>query len=175
MLSLGLEGRCATPISASKSTRPAVCKVSCLTQHKSSHFRLVHNARPRSVCRAEERSRESLKLSDKEKLVVPDTPPSKEASRTSEGASTSQPPPQTVEISEELRMLQERKRARSQETASIGWFASILQEVRLIEWPKPKAAVLNTVLVIFMVFATSGLLFGINTGLSELGKITYTR
>ena len=36
-------------------------------------------------------------------------------------------------------------------------------------------AVLNTVLVIFMVFATSGLLFGINTGLSELSKITYTR
>ena len=84
MLSLGLKGRCATPISASKSTRPAVCRISCLTQHTSPHFRLLHNARPKSVCRAEERSRESLKLSDKEKLIVPDTPPSKEAGRTSE-------------------------------------------------------------------------------------------
>ena len=49
----------------------------------------------------------------------------------------------------------------------------VLEEVGLIKWPGPKQAVLNTLLVMLIVAGTSGLLFGVNTLLTELAKIAY--
>ena len=95
--------------------------------------------RPTPACRAEERSRDSTKTSEAERLKVPDMPPAKDSSRTSnvgykitclssrhrpltpilacmqEETSTSQA--QTNDISDELRALQQRKREQSQSAA----------------------------------------------------------
>jgi preprotein translocase SecE subunit len=49
----------------------------------------------------------------------------------------------------------------------------VLEEVQLIEWPNPKQAVLNTLLVIGIVGGTSALLFAVNTGLTELSRVVY--
>ena len=139
--------------------------------------------RPTPACRAEERSRDSTKTSEAERLRVPDMPPAKDSSRTSdvgyeataclasrhrpiltcmqEETSTSQA--QSSDISDELRALQQRKRQQSESAAPTGYIQvsqpmhqqqlylcvvlcspaldvlqSILQEVRLIEWPTPK-------------------------------------
>ncbi|KAL0049063.1 hypothetical protein WJX82_005279 [Trebouxia sp. C0006] len=121
-----------------------------------------------------ERSRDSLQTSQKEQLKVPDTPPSKESTnRIIDEASTSQQ--QSGEIRDELKMLQQRKREQSSASAPTGYFQSILQEVRLIEWPRPKQALTNTVLVIGIVGASSVILFAINSTLAELSKISYVR
>lgn len=49
----------------------------------------------------------------------------------------------------------------------------ILEEVRLIKWPTPKSAVLNTLLVIGIVAGTSGMLFAVNTLLAEVARAVY--
>lgn len=130
-------------------------------------------------CRAEERSRDRSQTQEAEKIVVPDTPPAKDSSRSSDvslqvfslplssalsdfiptqGASSSAQP--SGEVSEELKLLQQRKRE-SQAAAPSNYaqvlrsaryavnlvkacvciymvVQAVLQEVRLIEWPKPK-------------------------------------
>jgi len=76
--------RCPTPASCSSSS--AHCRrhvVSCSNDRRShidpSWCRNQLHIRPKSACRAEERSRDSLQTSQSEKLKVPDTPPSKES------------------------------------------------------------------------------------------------
>lgn len=51
----------------------------------------------------------------------------------------------------------------------------VLEEVQLIKWPTPQSALLNTLLVIAIVAATSVVLFGVNTALAELSRQVYTR
>ncbi|KAL3156969.1 hypothetical protein ABBQ38_001227 [Trebouxia sp. C0009 RCD-2024] len=147
-----------------------VCRVA--SPHPQSWPRPQLLRRPTPACRAEERSRDSTKTSEAERLKAPDSPPAADIRRTSdEEASTSQA--QTSDISDELRALQQRKREQSQSSAPTGYVQSILQEVRLIEWPTPKQALLNTVLVIGIVGASSVVLFAINSTLAELSKISY--
>jgi len=74
------------PIPASCSSSSAHCRrhvASCSNGRRSdidpSWCRNQLHVRPKSACRAEERSRDSLQTSQKEKLKVPDTPPSKES------------------------------------------------------------------------------------------------
>ncbi|DBA92202.1 TPA: hypothetical protein ACH3X1_015911, partial [Trebouxia sp. C0004] len=132
------------PIPASCTSSSAHCRrhvASCSNGRRSdidpSWCRKQLNVRSKTACRAEERSRDSLQTSQKEKLKVPDTPPSKESTIPSaDEASTSQQ--QSEEITDELKMLQQRKREQSLASAPTGYFESILQEVRLIEWPRPK-------------------------------------
>ena len=49
----------------------------------------------------------------------------------------------------------------------------VLEETRLIKWPSPVQALLQTVLVVAMVAATSALLFGMNTLLAEASRLAY--
>lgn len=49
----------------------------------------------------------------------------------------------------------------------------MLEEVRLIKWPTPQSALLNTLLVIAIVAGTSALLFGVNALLSEVTQAVY--
>lgn len=49
----------------------------------------------------------------------------------------------------------------------------VTEEVRLIKWPAPVAAVLNTVLVIGIVAGTAATLLGINSLLAELSDLIY--
>jgi len=51
----------------------------------------------------------------------------------------------------------------------------VLEEVRLIKWPSPKSALLNTLLVIAIVAGTSALLFGVNALLAEVSAAVYSR
>ncbi len=50
----------------------------------------------------------------------------------------------------------------------------VAEEVRLIKWPAPQAALLNTLLVVALVAGTSALLLGINALLSEASSVVYT-
>lgn len=163
---------------SAQSSSPAHCKRHALRHTSAGRAdsttlgsRLHITTRPTPACRAEERSRDSVQTRQTEKLEVPDTPPAKDSSsRTSDEASTSQQ--QDTGISDELKALQQRKRE-SQAAAPSNYFQSILQEVRLIEWPSPKQALTNTVLVIAIVGASSVVLFAINSTLAELSKISY--
>jgi len=49
----------------------------------------------------------------------------------------------------------------------------VLEEIGLIKWPSVSSALINTVLVVAIVASTSLVLFGVNTGLTELSKIVY--
>lgn len=49
----------------------------------------------------------------------------------------------------------------------------VLDEIGLIEWPSPKSALLNTMLVITIVMLSSATLFGMNTLLADVGKSYY--
>lgn len=49
----------------------------------------------------------------------------------------------------------------------------VLEEIRLIKWPSVSSALINTVLVVAIVASTSLVLFGVNTGLTELSKVVY--
>jgi preprotein translocase subunit SecE len=49
----------------------------------------------------------------------------------------------------------------------------VAEEVRLIKWPAPQAALLNTLLVVALVAGTSALLLGINALLSEASSVVY--
>lgn len=51
----------------------------------------------------------------------------------------------------------------------------VLEEIRLIKWPSPVSAVLNTLLVVAIVAGSSVILFGVNTLLAELSKEIYGR
>jgi len=55
------------------------------------------------------------------------------------------------------------------------WVQGVLEEVRLIKWPTPQGALLNTLLVIAIVAGTSALLFGLNALLAELSAAVYTK
>ena len=50
----------------------------------------------------------------------------------------------------------------------------VLEEVQLIDWPIPKTAFVQTLLVIGIVVGTSALLFAVNTLLTELSKTVYS-
>jgi preprotein translocase SecE subunit len=50
----------------------------------------------------------------------------------------------------------------------------VLEEVQLIDWPSPKTAFVQTLLVIGIVVGTSALLFAVNTLLTELSKTVYS-
>ena len=50
----------------------------------------------------------------------------------------------------------------------------MLEEVRLIRWPTPQAALVQTLLVVALVGATSVLLFTVNTLLNELSQLVYS-
>jgi preprotein translocase SecE subunit len=50
-----------------------------------------------------------------------------------------------------------------------------MEEVKLISWPTPKSAILNTFLVIVIVAGTSAVLFGVNTLLAEASRVVYTK
>ena len=49
----------------------------------------------------------------------------------------------------------------------------VTEEVRLIKWPSPAKAALNTVLVIGIVAGTAGLLLAITGALTELSTVLY--
>ena len=49
----------------------------------------------------------------------------------------------------------------------------VSEEVRLIKWPSPGKAALNTLLVIGIVAGTAGLLLAINGALTELSTVLY--
>lgn len=49
----------------------------------------------------------------------------------------------------------------------------VSEEVRLIKWPSPVKAAINTVLVIGIVAGTAALLLAINGALSELSNVLY--
>ncbi len=48
-----------------------------------------------------------------------------------------------------------------------------MEEVKLIKWPTPQSALLNTLLVIAIVAGTSAVLFGVNTLLAEASRAVY--
>lgn len=50
----------------------------------------------------------------------------------------------------------------------------VLEEVGLIQWPTITGALLNTALVIGIVFGTSLVLLAVNTGLAELSREIYS-
>ena len=50
----------------------------------------------------------------------------------------------------------------------------MLEEVGLIQWPTITGALLNTALVIGIVFGTSLVLLAVNTGLAELWREIYS-
>jgi preprotein translocase SecE subunit len=49
----------------------------------------------------------------------------------------------------------------------------VMEEVQLIQWPTFTSALLNTLLVISIVFGTSVVLFGVNTALTEVSNAIY--
>jgi len=49
----------------------------------------------------------------------------------------------------------------------------VMEEVQLIQWPTFTSALLNTLLVISIVFGTSVVLFGVNTVLTEASNAIY--
>lgn len=49
----------------------------------------------------------------------------------------------------------------------------VLEEVRLIRWPAPVQALMQTLLVVAIVSATSLMLFGVNAMLNELSRLAY--
>ena len=76
--------QCPIPASCSSSSahrrrHVAPCSNGRLSDVDPSWCRNQLHIRPKTACRAEERSRDSLQTSQKEQLKVPDTPPSKES------------------------------------------------------------------------------------------------
>ena len=53
--------------------------------------------------------------------------------------------------------------------------SGVMEEVGLIQWPSFGSAFVNTLLVVAIVFATSFTLFGVNTALTELSGVIYSR
>lgn len=53
------------------------------------------------------------------------------------------------------------------------WVQGVLEEAKLVKWPKLGKATLDTLLVIGIVAGTSGLLLAINTLLTDLSKVVY--
>lgn len=76
------------------------------------------------------------------------------------------------------RQMGELRRAKQEQVASQdatddSLVSGVLEEVQLIEWPTFTSALLNTLLVISIVFGTSVVLFGVNTALTEVSNAIY--
>lgn len=53
--------------------------------------------------------------------------------------------------------------------------SGVMEEVGLIQWPSFGSAFVNTLLVVAIVFATSFVLFGVNSALTELSGVIYSK
>ncbi|KAK9823779.1 hypothetical protein WJX72_005441 [[Myrmecia] bisecta] len=94
-----------------------------------------------------------------------------EASTAGDSSAAATEQPQTFsedKIRELAALRQERNKAQNQ-----GFIEGILEEVRLIEWPKPLQAVVDTAVVIAIVGGLSVVLFATNAALAELSKAIY--
>lgn len=69
----------------------------------------------------------------------------------------------------ELRRAKQEQEALENESLVNG----VLEEIQLIQWPTFTSALLNTLLVISIVFGTSVVLFGVNTALTEVSNAIY--
>ncbi|KAL4447233.1 hypothetical protein ABPG77_007266 [Micractinium sp. CCAP 211/92] len=74
------------------------------------------------------------------------------------------------EIQQRAAALRQQKAAGS---AKEGLIEGVTEEVRLIKWPAPAAAALNTLLVIGIVAGTAATLLGINSLLAEVSDLIY--
>jgi preprotein translocase SecE subunit len=157
------------------SHRPAIRTFRpCSTSFKVSSSHQPHISTARSLqCRATSSpdgpSSSSSTDTDSEQVTIPDTPPAKQSTEL-----------QSKLIKEELTIEDIQRRAaelramkadarNSKESLTEG----VLEEIRLIKWPSVSSALINTVLVVAIVASTSLVLFGVNTGLTELSKVVY--
>lgn len=77
------------------------------------------------------------------------------------------------QMGELRRAKQEQELSKSTQDESL--INGVMEEVQLIQWPTFTSALLNTLLVISIVFGTSVVLFGVNTALTELSNVIYSK
>jgi preprotein translocase SecE subunit len=79
------------------------------------------------------------------------------------------------EIQRQMGELRRAKEAKDSNAAKDGdsLMGGVMEEVGLIQWPTFTAALVNTLLVIAIVFGTSLVLFGVNTALTEVSGTIY--
>lgn len=53
--------------------------------------------------------------------------------------------------------------------------SGVLEEITLISWPNFGSALVNTFIVVGVVAFTSVVIFGVNTGLTEVSKVIYSK
>eukprot|EP00951_Prasinocladus_malaysianus_P030332 scaffold285023_cov45-Prasinocladus_malaysianus.AAC.1 len=70
-------------------------------------------------------------------------------------------------------MAAERRAAKAQAASSSNIFSGAVEEAQLIVWPSLQEAVINTFVVIAMVFVSAAMLFGVNTGLAAVSNAVY--
>ena len=82
----------------------------------------------------------------------------------------------TEEIARQMAALrQEKAEKEAGKGEEEGLVGGVMEEVGLIQWPSFGSSLVNTVLVIVIVFGTSAMLFGINTALTELSGVIYSK
>jgi preprotein translocase subunit SecE len=82
----------------------------------------------------------------------------------------------TEEIARQMAALrQEKAEKEAGKGEEEGLVGGVMEEVGLIQWPSFGSSLVNTVLVIVIVLGTSAMLFGINTALTELSGVIYSK
>ena len=82
----------------------------------------------------------------------------------------------TEEIARQMAALrQEKAEKEAGKVEEEGLVGGVMEEVGLIQWPSFGSSLVNTVLVIVIVLGTSAMLFGINTALTELSGVIYSK
>lgn len=82
----------------------------------------------------------------------------------------------TEEIARQMAALrQEKAEKEAGKAEEEGLVGGVMEEVGLIQWPSFGSSLVNTVLVIVIVLGTSAMLFGINTALTELSGVIYSK
>lgn len=114
---------------------------------------------------------------DEDKQVAPEQGIQQEAAAAASSAATTTGTETTIQRTEtlsedEIRRLAGLRREELRQK-EMGLVEGVVQEVGLIEWPKPGEALLNTALVLGIVAGVSLALFGVNSVLAELTKLVY--